>query len=124
MSSTRNSPTRRGERIKKLKPKSETQFAHIPGEILVTILSKLPIKYLLRFRCVSKYWGSSISDKKFNISSPKQQVIVVSKYYSPDCSIHLINDEASSMEVPKPKQLKVRGGKLERGLRIRGGGFV
>lgn len=46
----------------------------------------------------------------------------MSKYYSPDCSIHLINDEASSMEVPKPKQLKVRGGKLERGLRIRGGG--
>lgn len=116
----RKEPTRRSERIKQLKDKSETQFPHVPEEILVTILSKLPVKSLLRFRCVSKHWGSLITDPKFNLSSPKQQVIVVYKYWSPDCSLHLINDEALSVEVPKPKQLEVRYRKLDRGLTIHG----
>ncbi|XP_059627631.1 F-box/kelch-repeat protein At3g06240-like [Cornus florida] len=37
----------------------------LPEPILVEILSKLPVKSLLRFKCVSKSWRSLISDSPF-----------------------------------------------------------
>ncbi|XP_004289386.1 PREDICTED: F-box/kelch-repeat protein At3g06240-like [Fragaria vesca subsp. vesca] len=38
---------------------------NIPEDIIVEILSKLPVKSLLRFRCVSKRWCSIVSDPQF-----------------------------------------------------------
>ncbi|KAL6220227.1 hypothetical protein ACLB2K_007983 [Fragaria x ananassa] len=38
---------------------------HIPEDIIVDILSRLPIKSLIRGRCVSKRWGSIVSDPQF-----------------------------------------------------------
>ncbi|KAI8566689.1 hypothetical protein RHMOL_Rhmol02G0061700 [Rhododendron molle] len=38
---------------------------NIPHEIIFDILLRLPVKSLLRFRCVSKSWGSLISQPKF-----------------------------------------------------------
>ncbi|KAF7837207.1 F-box/kelch-repeat protein [Senna tora] len=37
----------------------------LPPELIVEILSWLPVKFLLRFRCVCKYWKSLISDPQF-----------------------------------------------------------
>ncbi|XP_062003480.1 F-box/kelch-repeat protein At3g06240-like [Rosa rugosa] len=38
---------------------------HIPEDIIVDILSRLPVKSLCRFRCVSKRWRSIVSDPQF-----------------------------------------------------------
>lgn len=38
---------------------------HVPEEIIEEILCNLPVKNLLRFKCVSKQWRSSISGKQF-----------------------------------------------------------
>ncbi|CAN6482116.1 unnamed protein product [Victoria cruziana] len=37
----------------------------IPADITITILSKLPVKPLLRFRCVSRDWRALIDSKRF-----------------------------------------------------------
>ncbi|GFP82038.1 F-box protein at3g17710 [Phtheirospermum japonicum] len=38
---------------------------NIPEDIIRTILSRLPVKSLLRFRTVSKSWNTMISDPRF-----------------------------------------------------------
>ncbi|KAL8503870.1 hypothetical protein ACS0TY_022552 [Phlomoides rotata] len=39
--------------------------ATLPHDIIENILSRLPVKYLLRFKLVSKLWEATISDPKF-----------------------------------------------------------
>nr|XP_016446451.1 PREDICTED: F-box protein CPR30-like [Nicotiana tabacum] len=38
---------------------------HFPEEIIVDILSRLPVRSLLRFKCASKFWKSLISEPHF-----------------------------------------------------------
>ncbi|KAK7257005.1 hypothetical protein RIF29_30664 [Crotalaria pallida] len=45
------------------KPRQEME--HLPEEVIILILMLLPVKSLLRFKCVSKSWFSIISDFKF-----------------------------------------------------------
>ncbi|KAF9591889.1 hypothetical protein IFM89_009497, partial [Coptis chinensis] len=46
-----------------LKGKSNHSF--IPNDVLLEILRRLPLKSLVRFKCVSKHWCSSIEDPTF-----------------------------------------------------------
>ena len=39
--------------------------SHLPDDIVLNILSRLPVKSLLRFRCVCKTWDSSITTPNF-----------------------------------------------------------
>ncbi|KAL4333002.1 hypothetical protein GQ457_07G042820 [Hibiscus cannabinus] len=55
------SPTR-----KKLEAATRRQpNQHVPEDIIVEILSRLPVKSLCRFKCVSKAWRNLISDPQF-----------------------------------------------------------
>ena len=38
---------------------------HLPYDILLNILTNLPVKSVLRFRCISKTWDSSITTPTF-----------------------------------------------------------
>ncbi|XP_018633710.2 F-box only protein 8-like isoform X1 [Nicotiana tomentosiformis] len=45
----------------------EVTAVHFPEEILGDILSRLTVRSLLRFECVSKFWNTLISKPYFNV---------------------------------------------------------
>jgi hypothetical protein len=58
-------------------------MTHIPFDLVVEILCRLPVKFLLQFRCVCKSWNSLISKdhrfvKKHLIISTKSKYLVTS----------------------------------------------
>ncbi|XP_059633012.1 F-box/kelch-repeat protein At3g06240-like [Cornus florida] len=54
--------------------KSTTLMPYIPHHLLVQILLKLPVKSLIRFKCVSKLWLSLISDSRFTRNHLNQSI--------------------------------------------------
>ncbi|TKY53299.1 SWI/SNF-related matrix-associated actin-dependent regulator of chromatin [Spatholobus suberectus] len=77
----------------------------LPEELFVEILSWVPVKALMRFRCVSKWWNSLVFDPTFvklhlQRTSKNTQVLLTfdnyeSKYCAP-CSIHGLLENPSS----------------------------
>ena len=49
----------------KKKKKSMLTSDRLPDDVLIDILSRLPPKSLIRFRCVSKFWSSTITNPFF-----------------------------------------------------------
>lgn len=52
-------------KVKRQRIMETTPLVHIADEIVDEILSRLPVKSLLRFKCVCKSWLSTISDPSF-----------------------------------------------------------
>ncbi|XP_059633021.1 F-box/kelch-repeat protein At3g06240-like [Cornus florida] len=61
---------------------STTLMPYIPRHLLVEILLKLPIKSLIRLRCVSKSWLSLISDPHFtrNHLNFTKRILIITHY--------------------------------------------
>ncbi|CAL5201209.1 unnamed protein product [Lathyrus oleraceus] len=51
--------------IQRRNPNISSSLPTLSFDLISEILSKLPVKHLLQFRCVCKYWNSLISDHKF-----------------------------------------------------------
>ncbi|CAH8346223.1 unnamed protein product [Eruca vesicaria subsp. sativa] len=77
-------PRKRSSKKRKTNKKSLRQAIHVPFDLTVEILSRLPVKTLARFRCVSKLWSSSIiteSIKTRYLTQPRQLVIFYNSSY-------------------------------------------
>ncbi|KAK8623685.1 hypothetical protein V6N13_065048 [Hibiscus sabdariffa] len=75
---------------------------HVPEDIKVEILSRLPVKSLCRFKCVSKVWRNLISDSQFvklqlnrSIES-KRQTFVMYQLFDFPCRLELDYDSLVS----------------------------
>ncbi|KAL3828269.1 hypothetical protein ACJIZ3_017071 [Penstemon smallii] len=79
---------------------------HIPPDIIRDILSRLPVKSLLRFKCVCKLWNFIISDRNFTLSNEPQRkkAIVCSSKLDSISSFHSVNCEFAAEELPFPKE--------------------
>ena len=65
-----------------------TPLPTLPFELITDILCRLPVKSLMKFKCVCKPWNSLISDRKFarkhfRMSTMNPNLILTSKNYSP-----------------------------------------
>ncbi|PHU10895.1 hypothetical protein BC332_17825 [Capsicum chinense] len=60
---------------------------HIHEEIIVEILNRLPVRPLLRFKCVCKNWDALISDPYFKMkhrSSPNSKLLIYQRSTTQD----------------------------------------
>lgn len=65
----------------KKKSASVTNNGDLPEAIIEEILSRLPIKSLLRFKCVTKHWNSTILDRHFiSLHHENSSTIIYNKF--------------------------------------------
>lgn len=92
------------KRSRKKAPPIERESSDLPGEVVYQILSKLPVKSLLRFRSVSKPWRDVISELNFgkfhltetaNFDRQKLFISISS------CSFYSIDYESDSCEIER-----------------------
>ncbi|XP_010912052.2 LOW QUALITY PROTEIN: F-box protein At1g11270 [Elaeis guineensis] len=53
------------EKCSKPKPSERDRAIHIPDDVMVNILSRLPVRSVLKFRCVCKLWHSLTQERYF-----------------------------------------------------------
>lgn len=86
-------------------------FVFLTEDVLTEILSRLPVKSLLRFKCVSKQWKALIEDptfiaKNFNRDSNCTRLLV--QYYPPSeelCNFVLFSDLKVDNKPPVSEEL-------------------
>ena len=88
-------------------PISKT-MSDIPYDIAVEVLSRLPVKSLLRFKSACKQWFSLISDPKFAVLQYKHSAknsplkILTSNYYiSPYSTLRSLDCSTKSLDDPR-----------------------
>ncbi|KAM7488734.1 hypothetical protein LguiB_026218 [Lonicera macranthoides] len=77
----------------------EWELPLIPDEIIDNILLRLPVKSLLRFKCVSKRWLSTISDPNFHHKKEYESILVAELLKTPTITVSLysIDDDGSKV---------------------------
>lgn len=63
----------------------------LPDEIVDEILTRLPVKSLLRFKCICKRWLSTISNPSFQKRELESVLLTVSSHYA-HTTFYSIND--------------------------------
>jgi len=80
----------------------------IPDELMIEILSRVPVKALMRFRCVSKYWNSFVFDPnlvKLHLQrSPRDNPILytLSEYDEFDDDAHFLHRSSTQRLLQNP----------------------
>ncbi|KAM7488748.1 hypothetical protein LguiB_026232 [Lonicera macranthoides] len=69
-----------------------TRLVHLPDEIIDEILSRVPIKSLLRFKCVCRHWFSKISDPNFRHKREIESILQI-KSETRTISLHSIDGD-------------------------------
>ncbi|CAL0310056.1 unnamed protein product [Lupinus luteus] len=76
-------------------------MVHLPEHLIVSILTLLPVKSLLRFKSVSKFWFSLISDPHFakwhfeNDAAPTRRVLYLPPPFSYDSKARCVELDSS-----------------------------
>ncbi|XP_028113869.1 F-box/kelch-repeat protein At3g23880-like [Camellia sinensis] len=100
--------TRENEKTQ-IKATSELNLLNLPEEILIEILSRLPLKSLLQFNLVSKQWRSLIQSGFVKSVVPKHKVFVCAMF----SSLYSIDEDCCVKSVPKPNQKNPSHGDVE-----------
>ncbi|CAI9090713.1 OLC1v1025540C1 [Oldenlandia corymbosa var. corymbosa] len=88
----------------------------IPHDIIIEVLKRLPVKSLLRFKCVCKIWNSTISDPQFTETHRKcsrfrvgGNYLVAFWHYGDRIIVSFKNhDGRRSCTIPPPIHLKLK----------------
>ncbi|XP_058759188.1 F-box/kelch-repeat protein At3g06240-like [Vicia villosa] len=85
------------------------KLMYLPHELIIQILLRLPVKSLIRFKCVCKLWLTLVSDPHFAIShfqlnsaTPNPRILIISTPASLVRSIDLeasLHDDSASAEL-------------------------
>lgn len=98
----------RERRCEKSELTMEPRLPSIPDEIVLEILSRLPVKSMMRFKCVCRAWRALLSDPNFTISTERQRRLVMASAIPNTYSVSLqsitmdTNQGCSVEELHKP----------------------
>ncbi|CAI9098677.1 OLC1v1035362C1 [Oldenlandia corymbosa var. corymbosa] len=107
--SVRTALTSSGEMKKGRKNFVLAVHVQLPEDIIAEILGRLPVKTLLRFKCVCKFWKELISNPNFTLSCTGRDRVIVgyvpyasSSFDKHQLYFYSIDDDLSMVKLPDP----------------------
>ncbi|CAI9109042.1 OLC1v1008779C1 [Oldenlandia corymbosa var. corymbosa] len=93
--------------MEKATKKSGSTSVELPVDVIVEILSRLPVKTLLRCKCICRLWNSRISDPSFILSNFGRERALMLCESSPvhgvlSVNFYSVDDEVSVVNLPNP----------------------